>query len=238
MNIRKPVFALSVAGLVALPALASAQSQMGATSETGTLITRRLAQVRGETTLEARKTLREFATCAAAGHPGIVEAAIDDAVDTKSYRRKLIDVSNEDCFSSGEMQMPAELLRGALFEAMYLREFGDAPNPDLTSAASYDYSAPYSKPLSEEAQNTVGLAIVGDCVTRTASEKVHALLASVPGSPAEDRGFAEVAKILPGCVPPNKTFRFSRSVVRGSVAEALLRLSRSAQAAGKASASK
>jgi len=221
---------LNVVVLAAMAAasstLASAQSQAGATSETGTLITRRLAQVHGETTLEARKTLREFATCAVASRPGVAEAAIDQAVDTKQYRQELIDVSNEDCFSSGEMQMPAELLRGALFEAMYLHEFSDGPKGGLNATPTFDYSASYSKPLSEEAQNTVGLAIVGDCVTRTAPGKVHDLLNTIPGSPGEDAAIGEVARILPGCVPANKTFHFSRSVIRGSVAEAILRLSR------------
>ena len=227
--------AVSVAG--SLATIASAQSQAGATSETGTLITRRLAQVRGETTLEARKTLREFGGCVVGKRLGASEALIDQAVDSKQYRQKMYALVDEECFSSGEMTVPQELLRGAVFEALYLREFSHGPNSNLKSASSFDYFAPYSRPYSEEAQNTVGLAVVADCAVRTSPVAAHALLTSVPGSPQEDRTIGELARILPGCVPPGRTFHFSRSIIRGSVAEAMLRLSRSTRQQ-QASASK
>lgn len=205
---------------------ASAQSQPGATSETGTLIRRPLAQVHGETTLDARKTLREFGICTVNRHPGAAEQVIDEPVDAQDFRRKLTQVADEECFSNGELQMPAELLRAAIFEAMYLREFTEGPVDALKAAPSFDYSKPYQRPLSDDAANTVGLAIVADCITRTTPAAARDLVTSMPGSPSEDRAIGVLARQLPGCVPPNKTFRFSRSAIRGSVAEALLRLSR------------
>lgn len=211
---------------VCMPSAAPAQSQPGSTSETGTLINRPLAQVHGETTLDARKTLREFGICTVNRHPGQAEEVINEPVDAKDFNRKLSQIADEECFSSGELQMPPELLRAAMFEAMYLREFTAGPVDGLKSAPSFDYSQHYQRPLSDEAANTIGLAIVGDCVTRTAPSAARNLMTSMPGSPAEDLAIGVLSKQLPGCVPPNKTFRFSRSAIRGSVAEALLRLSR------------
>jgi hypothetical protein len=229
--IRVPVAALAFAASTAL----LAQSQAGGTSETGTLITRHLAQVHGETTLAARKTLREFGTCVVNKMPGIAEDAIDQPVDTKSFHKTLVVLADEDCFSSGELTMPKELLRGAVLEAMYLREFARGPRADLKTAPTFNYAAPYSRPFSGEAQNTIGLAIMGDCVTRTAQDKAHELVTTIPGSPPEDRAIGAIAKYLPGCIPPMQTIRLSRSIIRGSVAEALLRLSRLTQQQASAS---
>jgi hypothetical protein len=215
--------ALGFCLLMASPAFS--QSQPGASPETGTLIRRDPAQIRGETTFAARMTLKEFGTCTVGRAPKVALAVVDLPYGTAAFDRALHRIADAECLSAGELVIPPYLMRGAIFEALYLREFGRGANPDVKSSPSFDYIAGYERPVSADAANTIALAIVGDCVTRTVPLAAHRLLTSLPGSQLESDSIAAIAHELPGCVPPKQTFRFQRSIIRAAVAEALYRLS-------------
>jgi hypothetical protein len=209
---------------------------MGATPETGSLIRRDPAQIRGETAFAARMTLKEFGTCTVGRSAKAALAVVDLPYGTSAFDKAINRLADVECLSSGTLIIPPYLMRGALFEALYLREFGRNANPNVKSAPSYDYMAGYDRPVEPDAANTIALAIVGDCVTRTVPLASHQLLTSIPGSQLESDSIAAVAKELPGCVPPRQTFRFQRSIIRAAVAEALYRLSTERQ--GKAEAAR
>jgi hypothetical protein len=224
MSVRSLSAALSAVLLTALAAGASlAQSRGGGTSETGTLITRRPAEIHGETQLHPRLALEQFAACVIRRTPAASQRAIDLPVDTGEFDRTIRRLA--ECLAAGGLKLPRPLLRGAIFEALYLRDFGRDAKPDFKSVPTFNYAQGYTRPLSPAAQDAVGLAVVADCVARTSPVAAHELVTSIPGSPLEDRAMGAVARQLPGCVPPQRTFRFSRSVVRGAMAEALYRLS-------------
>lgn len=230
--------ALFVIGLsfALMASAAQSQSQMGATPETGSLIRRDPAQIRGETAFAARMTLKEFGTCTVGRSAKAALAVVDLPYGTSAFDKAINRLADVECLSSGTLIIPPYLMRGALFEALYLREFGRNANPNVKSAPSYDYMAGYHRPVEPDAANTIALAIVGDCVTRTVPLASHQLLTSIPGSQLESDSIAAVAKELPGCVPPRQTFRFQRSIIRAAVAEALYRLSTERQ--GKAEAAR
>jgi hypothetical protein len=220
----------AVVGL-ALSAVATTtlgQSQPGATAETGSLINRRdPAQIRGETTLAARMTLREFGNCTVRRSPKATFAVVNLPFGTRAFDKAIHQVAQDECLSDGMLVIPQYLMRGAIFEALYLLEFGrDAnPNPNLKAAPSFDYTIGYQRPVGPEAANTIALAIVGDCVVRTVPAAAHRLLTSLPGSQLESDSISTIARELPGCVPPNQTFRFQKSIIRAALAEAMYRLS-------------
>ena len=222
---------LAFAGLAAVvPAAAAAQSQPGGSSETGTMINRRSAQIHGESKADARLTSKRFGECSVARAPVAAMQLVDTPVDSPDYDRLVRRVIVDECLSVGELTLPHLVIRGALFEALYAKDFGRQAKTSLKAVPTYDYSSGYSRPFSGNAQNVIGLAGVGDCVARTSPIAAHELITSLPGSGIEDRAFATVARILPGCIPPKQTFKFSRSVVRASVAEAMYRLSGIARA--------
>ena len=211
--------------LALMASAAQSQSQMGATPETGSLIHRDPAQIRGETTFAARMTLKEFGTCTVGRSSKAALAVVNLPYGTSAFDKAINRLADVECLSTGTLIIPPYLMRGALFEALYLREFGRSANPDVKSAPSYDYMAGYHRPVEPDAANTIALAIVGDCVTRTVPLAAHQLLTRIPGSQLESDSIAVVAKELPGCVPPKQTFRFQRSIIRAAIAEALYRLS-------------
>ena len=229
MRVKIRHFARSYAAVMAMPAIYStglhAQSQPGGSTETGTLITHRPAEVRAETTTAARVTLRDYAICTVGRARGEAVAIINLPFGTKQFDKAIRAAASPDCLGSGEFTIPPVLLRAALFEAFYMRDYGRDAKPDFTGVRSFDYTAGYSRPFSEDAQDVIGLAIVGDCAARTAPAAAQDLVTSIPGSPLEDRALRALIPILPGCVPPQQTFRFSKSRIRSGVAEALYRLS-------------
>lgn len=214
-------------GLLAtvVPGVAAAQSQPGGTGETGTFANRRAAQIQGESRADARLTSKRFGECSVARAPVAAVQLVDAPVDGPDYNRLIKRVIVDDCLSVGELTLPHQVIRGSLFEALYIKEFGRRTPTSLKGVPTFDYSSGYSRPLSAEAQNVIGLAVVGDCVARTAPVAVHELITSIPGSGVEDRAVAVVARLLPGCIPPRQTYKFSRSVIRASMAEAMYRLS-------------
>ena len=214
------------AGVLVHAAVAAAQGQPGATYQTGTLITRAPASVEGTSTTAAREATRQFGECSLKDRPRLAKQVIDLPFDSPEFTKTLAQLVTDDCLASGELSMPRMLLRGALFEAIYKREFGRDYSADLKSVPPFNYAAGYSPPIPEEASNVIALAIVGDCVTRSDSASVRALVNSLPGTPAESKAISSVTRWLPGCVPPRLTVRFSRSVIRAAAAEALYRLSK------------
>ena len=224
MSKRYLIAAISVLS-VFVPGVAAAQSQPGGTSETGTLINRRSAQIHGESRADARLTSKRFGECSLARAPVAAVQLIDAPVDGPDYDRLIKRVIVDDCLSVGELSLPHQVIRGSLFEALYIKEFGHRAPTSLKDVPTFDYSSGYSRPLSGEALSVISLAVVGDCVARSAPIAAHELITSIPGSGIEDRAVAVVARLLPGCIPPKQTVKFSRSVMRASVAEAMYRLS-------------
>ncbi len=236
MKVSMQIAAIAIPTLAGIPGIASAQSGPGETLDTGSLIKRgNPAEIRGESTTAARLTLKEFGMCTVQRRPARALAVIDLPVDTAEASRAIRGLASEDCLADGELRMSQSLLRGAIFEALYLREFGRDAKFNLQKAPAFDYAAGYSRPLSPQAIQSVGLAIVGDCVARTAHGAARELIASIPGSALEGSAIAVVARHLPGCVPPRQTFRFSRTIIRSSMAEALYRLSTTARRTAGAS---
>ena len=225
-------FILASALACALAAPLAAQSQPGGSSETGTLITRPPAVYQGETTADARETVRQFGMCSLRRSPTLSEQLLDVPVDTPQFTKLLNRIAADECLSYGELRIPFQLLRGAIFEAFYSRRFGRDFRADLKSVPSFNYTAGYARPLSEDAANTISLAIVADCVVRTDPAPARQMIAARPGSPSEIEAIGLIAAKLPGCVPPKQKLRFSRSVIRAATAEALYRLSTMARSAG------
>lgn len=220
----KPRLVFAVAVLM-MAAPASAQGQPGARAPTGSLIPRRVAEVYGETKLAARLSLRQFGVCVVKRRMKGALSLIDMPVDSAQYRKAISDIVSDECLASGELTFPYDLLRGQIFETLYLDQLDRFRKPDFTGVPSFNYAKAYSRPLTETAQNIIGLGVVGDCVARTVPMEAHNFLRSFPGTKLEDQALAAVVKQLPGCLPPRQTFRFSRSIIRGAVAEAIYRLS-------------
>ncbi len=231
----KTLTALAVA--LATPAVpAMAQSSMGSSPESGSLITRRSAQINGRTTTDARRTTRDYGACVLKRFPKYGERVALEPVHTEEYEKLLKRMVIDDCLSLGELSFPLNVVRSAVIEALYVNQYGRSGPTDFSQVPPVDYLAGYPAELPANARTIVALAKFGDCVSRKDSENARALAVSIPGSPDETQRFRFLSPTFNGCVVQGEKLTFSKSVIRGAVAEGLYRLSRAADQPIKAAA--
>lgn len=218
--------ALALPALVLTPAELCAQAS--GSMETGSLITNRPAGGLGTGRKDARLISREFAACSVRRGRAIAErylaAPIGSANHMRLQRRVLVD----DCLGAGELTLPVQVIRGALFEQLYLLDYRTAPAHDLAAVAAIDYSAGYSSPVTPQAGNGIALAQFGDCVARADTDNARHFLINFPDSGGETAAVRALMPRLGACIPAGLKITFSRSVLRAAIAEGVYRLVRAA----------
>lgn len=202
-----------------------AQSSAGSSPETGSLISRRAAQVSGTTRTDARRTTRQFGVCVLKRFPKYGERLAVEPVHTPEYDKLLDRVTIDDCLSHGELTMPWNGVRTAIIEALYIERYGRSGPTDFSQVPPIDYLAGYPAELPGNARTVVALAKFGDCVSRKDSVNARALAVSIPGSSDETQRFRALSPSFNGCVVQGEKLTFSKSVIRGAVSEGLYRLS-------------
>jgi hypothetical protein len=215
-----------------LPALAMTAAKLSAQAsgsmETGSLIANHPAGGYGTSGKDARAISRRFAECSIRRGRRSAElylaAPIGSADQARLQRQVLVD----DCLGAGELSLPPDVIRGALFEQLYLLEYKTAPPADLSTVPTIDYTFGYSAPLTAGAINGIALAQFGDCVARADAGHARDLLTSLPDSTGETAAVGGLMSHLAPCIPQGRTIHFSRSVLRAAIAEGLYRLERAA----------
>ncbi|CAM3033816.1 hypothetical protein SPAN111604_00485 [Sphingomonas antarctica] len=204
--------------------------------EIGTLITRSAAQVDYADKNAARLLTNRWAKCVVQQSPARIEIYLSMPVGSKASRdmarRFLTGESN--CISgsveSRELSVADQVTRGALFEALFVRNFGRDDATDLSQAAPLTYDWAPGAEITPDAQQATALARVGDCMVRKNTGGARQLMRTEPGSVGESQAISGMVPFLGGCLPKGKQYQFSKSLLRGTVAEPLFRLS---MAAGK-----
>ncbi|HEY0027491.1 MAG TPA: hypothetical protein VGC35_06445 [Allosphingosinicella sp.] len=220
---------LAFTALLLTPAALCAQAS--GNMETGSLIKNRSAGGYGTDPKDVRSISRIFAECTLRRGRGSVErylaAPIGGSEEAKLRKRILVD----DCLGAGSLTLPLEVIRGALFEQLYLADFKTAPVADLSAVPAIDYTIGYAQPIAPQASNGIALARFGDCVARTDPGNARSMLVNVPDSRGETAALQALKSRLGGCIPQGQKISFSRSVLRASIAEGLYRLARAATGA-------
>jgi hypothetical protein len=211
---------------MALPGPTWAQSTMGSSPETGSLITRRAAQIRGTTKTDARLATREYGSCLLKRFPKYGDRVALEPVHTDEYFKLIDRMVISDCLSHGEIRFPLNIVRSAVIEALYIDQYGRKGPTEFSQVPPIDYLAGYPAELPGNARNIVALAKFGDCVSRNDPVNARALAVSIPGSSDETQRLAVLGPSFNGCVVQGEKLTFSRSVIRGAVSEGLFRLSR------------
>lgn len=226
---RIKIMAAAAVVFVACGSPASAQSSMGSSPETGSLIQRRAAQISGTTKTDARRTTRQYGVCVLKRFPKYGERLAIEPVHTEEYDKLLKRVTIDDCLSLGELIMPWNLIRTSIIEALYIDKYGRSGPTDFSQVPAIDYRASYPAELPDNARSVIALASFGDCVSRKDGVNARALAVSIPGSAEETQRFRFLSHSFNGCVIQGEKLTFSKSVIRGALSEGLYRLSRAAE---------
>jgi hypothetical protein len=232
----KRIFTTGVLGaaLAFYPAAASAQ-------ETGSLIIRKAAQLKSRGKEDVRQVMLDFAACLTDRSRGRVAKIINAPVDSGQYQslmRSIFDRSDDACLSGGgvdsdgigQLSFSSSLMRGALFNAVYMRDFARAGPVEFSAVTDSGYIARYSTPYSSAAQSAIALEKYGECIARSDGENARALITAIAGSPQESVAFVALGPKFSACLMAGNKMEFSKAMLRGVVAEGLYWLSASTTA--------
>ncbi len=217
----KFVFVLAPLVLVALQPPAFAQ-------ETGTLITRKAAQIDGNSIADSRRAMEDFAKCLVSREGGRVAKLIDLPVDTKAADAALDAIygQTDECLSDGQLRMNELGIRGAIFQALYERDFSTNSVLSFPAELQTGYRSMYPAELSDKARMYVSLNHFSECVARADPNGVRQLITSRVESSTETTSFAALLPKFSACIVKDNEIRFSKSNLKGFLAEGLYRLSR------------
>ena len=205
--------------------------------ETGTLITRRAGQIDDSPNPNARKAMAGFGACIVERSPGRVRRMAELPVDGKEYRkisRALYVEINDDCLSGGTLWAQDVLMRGAMFSALYAKDYSNDRTAAFPASLSTGYRQFYSAPLSETARTALSIASFGECVARANPVAARAALNVSMDTVAETRALKALVPTFSACIPQGSELKLSRDILRGAMAEGLYRLVRAARASNPA----
>lgn len=166
---------------------------------------------------QARDSMNRYAECIVRTHASAVREALSETSEA-AVTTALARLADRDCLLTGELQMGTSLFRGALYRALYLRDFGadaDLPPTDFALESS-------PNPLLE----------FGNCVAVLDPAQTRAFVVARPATSAETDAVTKLAASFGRCMAPGNQAQFSKTVLQGALAEALYK--RSAAAAARA----
>lgn len=196
--------------------------------ETGTLNPRSAAQIDQRGPNAARLTMRAFAACVASRTRGRLAKLLSLPVGSPEYNslsRSIFDREGDECLSGGELSFSMTVLRGSFFEAAYLQEFGRNVPTDFSTVKDSGYRARYAEPYTSSERGAIALEQYGECVARANPRASRALIGAIPGSAAESAALTDLAPSFGPCLSKGTEIAFSKTVLRGLIAEGLYWLS-------------
>ncbi|WP_299421447.1 hypothetical protein [Sphingomonas bacterium] len=162
---------------------------------------------------QSREMLNQYGYCIMMQHLGGVQRALalpdDGAID-----RALSKLQTDDCLFAGQLRMSPALLRGAIYRAMYLREFG------YLSQATRATVVPANGQPGEELDSAPSTTF-GGCVAKLSPDATRDLVTADAATPFEDKALAALRPALADCLPPKQQVRLTRWGLQATLAEAL-----------------
>lgn len=204
--------------------------------ETGTLLKHKPAQFGNSRDDRAGWAfVEDFATCLVSKSPGRAQRLVALRVGSEDYKSWLSSLlSTGDVCYGFSAQINEMVLRGAIFQALYEREFGSNASLSFDPAMETGYRTIYGNSPSVADTFWISMEAFGECVAHADGEAVRTLIRLSPGSASEKEMFARLMPSLSACLPPGQKYKITRQVVKGFLAEGLYRLSVTARTKGSA----
>lgn len=168
-----------------------------------------------------RIALTQFARCTLERNPRGVQAALtlpDDGAWATSLQR----LASPECLDAGEMTFSSALLRGALFVEIWKQMAARDRRPAALTFQPIDLTMAGSAGLGTVGQR-LALLSVANCVVTADRVAASDLIAMPTGSARQAAAYLAINPLLGPCLPQGATFRFSKSVIEGALAEVLVR---------------
>lgn len=161
---------------------------------------------------QARDTMNRYAECIVKLRAAPVRRALSQPTEGAVYA-ELTKLAQGECLANGQLRMGPGLFRGAIYRALYIRDFG----PDGALPASDVTLAAPEQPMQ----------VFGNCVASLDPAETRAFVLAKPATPEEDEAVGKLGASFERCLAGGDV-RFSKSVLQGALAEALYKRSAAA----------
>lgn len=195
-------------------------------------------QPRGESAkvdeARARQLGQQFAACVTRGSRGAVRdylAAFPSSTLAAKRVQAVLNEKADSCARVSEMTFSGNSLRGALYEAMYRRDFSTGGPMDFSAISPIDYATGEGADTAPTPLPEIALRLFADCAVRADVAGARALVLSPISEPGEQSALRAFLPAMKGCLPKDRQLSFSPSMARALVAETLYRLSEKAKEA-------
>ncbi|MDO7833610.1 hypothetical protein Q4610_00995 [Sphingobium sp. HBC34] len=169
----------------------------------------------------ARLTMHEFADCIVATSSSEALRYRELGYMVPETKKVLTKLAQSECLRAGQLAMPSDLLRGAIFRSYFLREFGNVSPP--VDSKEVDFSRFVTDPASASGGQYLLLMSLGSCTVRADTAKAAAYVRSTPGSDGETKALGALKPVLGPCYPAGAQLKMNKSVLSALLAEALYR---------------
>jgi hypothetical protein len=174
--------------------------------------------------MEGEKAMAEFAQCVVRSNSREKKALAylqipesDPALHHAGYQ-----IARSDCARRGaQMRFKETLFSRSLYTALYQKYYRATPPADDLNIAPADYRSEFTVTKIPVGDAQLALRTFGDCATKQNPKAVHDFVLSDLRSEAEKATVSKVVESLQQCLELDMTLKFSRTILKGLVAESL-----------------
>lgn len=165
----------------------------------------------------ARQLTNDFAECVLKSTPRAVERAV--ILPTARSYEALTKLARSECLAPGQIVIPHQLMRGAAYRALYIRDYRKRAPALVASPVDYVSLADQDVVSQEIAR----LNAFGSCVARANPDAAHSLVLADAATKEEVSAIEGLRQNLADCLPGGTSIKFTKSVLQGLLAEILYR---------------
>jgi hypothetical protein len=180
-------------------------------------------------------SMSEYTKCILKARGKSVDAFLKTIPDSpesqKPLKALLIDqcISNQ-LFNLTEVSLDQNLLRASLFDHLYSREMKEnAVAINYAQLGPSDLAAEFGTVIANVTPAVTLQRKLGDCVVRQATDQARELLAVPIWDKEESLRFKAITPVMAQCLPEGAQLKFSRTMMRGMLAESLLKFAARSQ---------
>lgn len=177
---------------------------------------------------EAEQTMQKFSKCLlkSPARQKAVMQYLQLPNDDPEQGKRGAALTKSGCVPSGTRQMrfQPELFRYSLFSALYARYFKKKSPESLEMRRRLDFASEFDQSRAIVSKIELASRSFGDCVARRNPADSHSLLLTTIHSGSERKMISKISPDLSACVSDGIELKFSRTVIRGILAEAMYKL--------------
>lgn len=222
MRVAVALAAVGAALTLAMPAPAQEEWENPTGSRVGRARPARIPEQPGLSPADrARVTIDEFAECIVTRDPRRTSAYLDLKYGDPEADKLLVSAVSNECLYEGKLGMPLDLLRGAIYRALYLRDVKASDVP--FQEKPIDFASHVTDITVTKVRNHAIMMNFASCVVRADAANSRAYLLAGPGRSGEMRALAALQPQFGPCFPAGGNLTLNKSVLSAKLAEALYR---------------